>query len=48
MIDDDMANKSPKPTAVLSDRSFGAKADGAVNSVVAVPALSRRWLSFLC
>ena len=39
-------DKSPEQTAVLSDRSFGAKADGAFNSAVAIPVTSRRWLSF--
>ena len=38
---------SPEPTAVSSSRSFGAKADGAVRSAVAVHVASRRWLSFL-
>jgi hypothetical protein len=42
----DWPNKSPEPTAVLSVRSFGAKADGAVSSAVAVHVAGRRWLSF--
>ena len=43
---DQPPNKSPEPTAVLSVRSFGAKADGAVSSAVAVHVAGRRWLSF--
>ena len=39
-------NKSPEPTAVLSRHSFGATADGACCSAVAVHAASRRWLFF--
>ena len=38
---------SPEPTAVSSSRSFGAKADGACRSAVAVHVAGRRRLSFL-
>ena len=38
---------APEPTAVSSSRSFGAKADGAFSSAIAVHVASRRWLSFL-
>jgi hypothetical protein len=40
-------NPSWHLTAVSSSRSFGAKADGAGRSAVAVHVASRRWLSFL-
>ena len=40
-------NRPPEPTAVLAGHSFGAKADGAFRSAVAVHAATRRWLSFL-
>jgi hypothetical protein len=43
---DAQPNKSPEPTATLSERSFGATADGAVRSAVAVGVTSRRWLGF--
>jgi hypothetical protein len=36
--------KSPEPTAVPSSRSFGAQADGAVSSAVAVRVASRSTL----
>jgi hypothetical protein len=39
-----MPDKPSEPPAVLLGRSFGAEADGAGHSVVAVPAASRRWL----
>jgi hypothetical protein len=48
MVENEFSHRlSPEPTAVLSRHSFGAKADGAVSSAVAVHAASRRWLSFL-
>jgi hypothetical protein len=43
-----LPDKSPEPTAVPSDRSFGAEADGAfVSRQVGIHAASRRRLSFL-
>jgi hypothetical protein len=40
--------KSAEPTAVMSGRGFGAKADGAaVSRQVAVHVARRRWPSFL-
>jgi len=37
---------SPEPTAVSSRRSFGAQADGAGSSAVAVGVADTAWLSF--
>ena len=45
VVFDEQPNLSPEPTAVLSAIAL-AEADGAVRSAVAVPAASRRWLSF--
>jgi hypothetical protein len=39
--------QSPKPTVVLSSRSFGVKADGAaVSRQVGIYVMNRRWFSF--
>ena len=36
------SKQSPPPTAVLSSRSFGAKADGVFGYAISVYAMSRR------
>jgi hypothetical protein len=38
--------QSPEPAAVLSNRSFGGKADGACSSAITAHAASLRWPSF--
>ena len=41
-----MLPKSPEPTAVSSGRNFGAKADGACGSAVAIHVPTRRLPAF--